>query len=382
MGLLWYLMFFADWKYDNYLSDQLHAELQNPPANRKWVDYNVSIGYCLPLPSSIDSIPDRYHSHFHLLERVSQVHFYRLEPSLPPDENERFCRDEDLRIVNRFLHLRGLSVDSPHVTDQGILQLDRLRLFTDLDLKKTRVTEAILPAIANCKSLGSLKFPETCSDKGIQHLRNLSNLKTLEIGGMGITDKGAVHVSGLHKLTRLHLFDTSIGQSGMEALSSLTELEELLLTGRNISDKGVKHLAKLSKLKRLDLYHPSLGDPGLKYLASLKELEYLNLSGTKITDRGMVHLSALSNLRELNLMHTSVSDKVVDHLVKLRKLETIRLNNTNIGNIGLGRLAWLPNLTELDASNSNKTPEADPILRIILLNNSHRKHFPHADNEK
>ena len=103
----------------------------------------------------------------------------------------------------------------------------------ELDLPKTRVTDALLRDVATT-------FPRLTS-------------LTLSGGGL-ITDAGLAHLPRLTGLTSLDLSRCDrITDAGLEHLGQLTGLTSLNLSCRNITDAGVAHLARLNGLTSLTL---------------------------------------------------------------------------------------------------------------------------------
>ena len=80
------------------------------------------------------------------------------------------------------------------------------------------------------------------TDVGFGHLSNLSNLKTLWIGGTRITDAGAIHLSRLSKLERLGIQGTRITDAGLLHLKNAPNLNMLLVDNTSISPAGLQAL--------------------------------------------------------------------------------------------------------------------------------------------
>ena len=56
------------------------------------------------------------------------------------------------------------------------------------------------------------------TDAGLVHLKGLTNLQDLKLGGTKITDAGLVHLKGLTNLQELHLSDTQVTDAGLAAM--------------------------------------------------------------------------------------------------------------------------------------------------------------------
>src|SRR5262249_33959932 len=115
-------------------------------------------------------------------------------------------------------------------------------------------------------------------------------------------DAGVRHLGGLTRLRSLRLCREDalrpgfqgprITGAGLVHLKDLSELESLDLVGQDINDVGLKHLGGLKKLKQLSVTGNGITDAGLDHLKGLNQLESLNLSGTQTTPAGKVRLKA------------------------------------------------------------------------------------------
>ncbi|XP_057678582.1 NACHT, LRR and PYD domains-containing protein 3-like isoform X3 [Corythoichthys intestinalis] len=225
-------------------------------------------------------------------------------------------------------------------------------------------------ASPNCV-LESLYLRHCGLGKGSCHLlasvlSSPSNLKSLNLGGNNLSDKGVEILSkGLAsphcKLESLFLMECGLSKSSCHLLTSVPSYPSNLslnLSKNNLSDEGVEILSKglsspnckleslnlrdchldkgschllasvlssPSNLKRLDLTDNNLLDEGVeilsKGLASPNcTLEELTLSRCHL-DKGSCHLlasvlSSPSNLRHLNLSYNNLSDEGVEILSK------------------------------------------------------------------
>src|SRR5438309_1502764 len=61
----------------------------------------------------------------------------------------------------------------------------------------------------------------------------------------------------------------SITDKGLETISKLSQLKSLELRGTKISDEGIKEIAKLEHLEDLSLEDADVGDKGISYLKPL-----------------------------------------------------------------------------------------------------------------
>ena len=87
------------------------------------------------------------------------------------------------------------------------------------------------------------------------------------------------------------------GLSHLRRLSGLTRLD---LGGTKIGDAGLAHLEGLTKFRDLVLLYTRVGDAGLAHLKGMVNLQSLNIGSTAVTDAGLVHLKGLTGLQHLD----------------------------------------------------------------------------------
>jgi Leucine-rich repeat (LRR) protein len=345
--------------------------------------------------------------------------------------------------IGRLTGLRILSLESSGITDIGMECLRPLRSLTALELTQssigprglavlkelpalehldlsTAVTDAGLKEVAQASGLRSLhiangtmwgpglaelaKLPrleQLCiwesdlSDRHIQHLEGLTNLKVLAFWYVGgaLTDSSLASIARLKGLEELrfamsspkftpagvaHLKDlknlrlvdfgeftwiTPAGQQyGDEVarqLAGISGLESILGIGC-LSSEGMKVLSTMANLKRLNatLKDARIGYPGptgLSYLANLRSLEELNIStGDPLADNDLAAMESLTGLKKLVIFCPSVSDKGMASIGKLRQLENLTLM-TKVTRNGLNQLNGLSRLRQLQASGHYET---------------------------
>ena len=149
------------------------------------------------------------------------------------------------------------------------------------------------------------------TDAGLEHLKELTELKELFLNNTDITDAGLVHLKGLTKLQGLGFTRTNVTDAALVHVESLTNLERLWLTDTRITDAGLVHLKGLTNLQGLNLSNTKVSDAGLVHLKAMTSLQGVGLWDTKVTDAGLVHLEGLEKLEALGLKNTQVSDAAV-----------------------------------------------------------------------
>jgi Leucine Rich repeat len=147
-------------------------------------------------------------------------------------------------------------------------------------------------------------------------LRTQSGIRTLQLGGDTMTDKG------------------------LESIADLTNLKELVLWwATEITDAGVAHLSPLRHLQLLDISLSRVTDEGVRSLAMLPELEELGLQG-KFTNKSLLYLSQAGHLKALRLHggECEFSDEGLRHLEGLKDLRRLVLENAKVSETAKERL--------------------------------------------
>ncbi len=252
--------------------------------------------------------------------------------------------------------------------------LDLLRLIpniSSLDLSFAQITDIGMEQLKGLEQVRELNlfYVEHITDIAMAHLRGWKNLERLSLRGTDITDAGLQHVSSLSTLKSLDISFTLITNVGLEHLAKLNRLEELALGGNKISGSGLHVLKALPALVRLNLngiqrrnteyWSASVTDLDLDAIGSLSKLQELNLGGTKVTDLGLAKLKPLVEIRSLDLSRTQVSSVGLATLAAHDKLERLSLwKDQRVEDAGVAPLLALKNLHTLDLSETGITDQA------------------------
>ncbi len=142
-----------------------------------------------------------------------------------------------------------------------------------------------------------------------------------------------------------------ITDTGVDSLRDLKNLKALNLSRAQVSNTGLNRLQSLRNLRSLDLAWCNLiNDEGLAHLHPLSHLTHLDLSWcSHITDEGLAHLRVLTSLTSLNLEGCKqVSNKGLRYLTRLTNLASLNLSQcSQVTNAGLRHIDSLPRLTSL-----------------------------------
>ena len=136
----------------------------------------------------------------------------------------------------------------------------------DLDgLPRLHTTE--LQLLADVSSLQSINFSGSgLSDDNLIQLNRLAALKSLDLGSTLVSDVGATQLARLTNLTKLNLRFTSVSNVGLQALRPLLQLSELNLEGTDITDSAITELQNWKNLKSLMLRYTFLSNSAVNKL--------------------------------------------------------------------------------------------------------------------
>jgi hypothetical protein len=248
-----------------------------------------------------------------------------------------------------------------HVSTRGALDLSFLgalpvNALHTLDLNDTGVEDNQMQHVRRLTGLKSLQMQgNEITDRGIEDLRPLASLEVLKLSKFGsarnISDDALAAVAALPKLKQLDLRKTQVGDAGMAAIAGMTQLTCLDVSGTKVTDDGLRHVGRLANMEYLDLgIYSDEGipctDAGLAHLSGLTRLRWLRLAGSKVTDAGLKHLSGMQELTHLSLDRCEVTNAGLALLAPLGELDELWLPRT-LDDEGCLALARLKNLREI-----------------------------------
>ncbi len=269
--------------------------------------------------------------------------------------------DAGMAHVAKIPNLNNLALLYTLINDDGIVNLKGLKLRA-LDVRGlTTLTGTSLDVIAQMTTLETLKLRNNMMfmDFNIGVLKSLTNLKSLSLEDLQITEQGLEFVGDLQnlqelilmrmnffdlnvlgKLTglkRLTLRDMPINSDNVEFLKNLTNLEQLIMDECSIDDKGIEYLSEMKKLADLSIWHTQITSAGLKMIAELPSLKALTITDIQtISDEGIIALSQSKTLKLLKMGNNGkavgedgkplVSDKSLEALQNCKSLKEIVAN--------------------------------------------------------
>jgi hypothetical protein len=143
------------------------------------------------------------------------------------------CDDEAMRAACRLPWLEELTVVDTSVTDAGAEDLRQLRNLRSLDLRLNRITIRPLRHIGEMSELRELTLsmklsPVPMRDEDMAYLKRLTKLKSLTLLSTHLTDTWLVYIEGLSNLTSLQIYDMAITAGGFDHLKGLSNLKAVL----------------------------------------------------------------------------------------------------------------------------------------------------------
>ncbi len=209
------------------------------------------------------------------------------------------------RVINREKALAELERTGAFLKTQGE---GPERKLIEVDFRSVTVGDEglrLLPLFPELKFVGLLGCPVT--DAGMEHLRPLSDLETIVLGGTRITDAGFAVVAEWPQLRRLEFQSTRVTDTGLVHLKKLKGLGYVKAGGTRITDAGMQHISEIVALEYLNLVQTRVGDSGVERLAGMRTLKALYLDGCRVTDLGVAHLKVAKELEVLSVRETSVT---------------------------------------------------------------------------
>jgi hypothetical protein len=218
------------------------------------------------------------------------------------------CNVTDLSPLSHLPRLSTLQLEGcTKVLD--LTPLSRLPALSTLSLKLSIVTD-LAPLAALSLTQLSLQSCHDLSDAGLEHLRSLSSLHTLDVGGCRrITSLGLSSLSLLTGLKNLGLRETQLNDDTLGVLCQSLQLDSLQLGHCKITNEGLGCLTSQRSLRVLGLeFCQRITD--LRPLAELTKMRKLVLEGcTGLSDQRLRPLSTLRHLQELDLTIQGLSEE-------------------------------------------------------------------------
>jgi len=181
----------------------------------------------------------------------------------------------------------GAGAENDDLAELAAMGLGSLPDLCELRLRRSRVTDDGLVALASLPNLKRISLGRATTDAGMSHLDGFASLEFLDLTSTRVTGAGLRSACHLPALASLRLQRTRITSDDLAQLKAFPQLICLDLSDTPITDAGLVHLKELPNLSSLALVGTPITDAGLKHLAEVPRLRWLFLTGTKVTPEGV-----------------------------------------------------------------------------------------------
>jgi len=215
-------------------------------------------------------------------------------------------------------------------------------------------------------NLAARKF----DNEDMANLRGLTHIQTLNLHRTQTNAQGLAHVRDLKNLRELNLQFCKPTEDGFAMLKGLTNLRILNLSATEITNGALVHLKELKQLADLDLgFAKDVDDSGLIHLRGLTNLQAIGLGDTSVRD--LPHINELKGLRYVGLKSTSVSAKGVQQLKDLPELIQLLITSAPLTDKDLMQFSEAKNLRVLYVEDTRVTAagiaafkKANPVVKV------------------
>lgn len=272
-------------------------------------------------------------------------------------------RDSEMKVLEKLTKLTHLNLyNAPGITEEGYKSLEKL---TNLELciispmapkgayvhlanaKLTELnfpfaeSEKALELFTQMQSVRNITPPLDLSDEGLRHIAKFPNLEVLQLlNAQKVTDKGLEHLANVSSLR--HLFLGNVGDKEIVALAKIRSLQFVLFPNADLRVENWEPLADLPKLQHL-MTPRSFGDESIKVLKSCRSLKSLSLQGDRVTTKGLNELKSLSKLESLAFTSKRFSKEEIAILQEMESLKSISFQHSQVAPDDLASLrAALP----------------------------------------
>jgi internalin A len=260
--------------------------------------------------------------------------------------------DEALKHLVHFPLLRSLNLQGTRITDKGIHYLRSLDFIQELDLGDTRITIAGVAELGSLATLHKLVLPFGLdSDSVAERTAALVDLEEDYFGPDDLSDKGLQYIGRLENLKNFSLTGNRFTAAGLKELQKLHRLETLSFWKAGLTDEGLAAIKKIPSLRTLQLIGcERVTNEGMRHIGEMVQLRSLDIDTATITDEGVRHLRGLIHLNSLGLSSTGISDRGIDAIVGMKQLQCLYLEDTHMTAAGLRKLIGLNRLQRLGAA--------------------------------
>lgn len=332
---------------DELLKDYINSKTDGKYSSKVSIEYRLRIDTVyIKIPSNLKSLElDLSYNQYwwYELPNVWEEYFKK---TLNFNKNPKTQED-----FNRIFSINVVYIKDT-ISLNTLYPLQRLSNLEEIRCSKTKITS--LNPLDSLKKLKKLDLAHCDSIKDFTPLKNLSNLKHLDISGTKIND--LTSISDLVHLEYLNISNTSI--SDLAAISNLTNLKTLKCNNSKVTDISI--LQRFKDLDTLEVFNDNEVLIDFSPLKKLTEFKALKCSYNSIKE-----FKSLSNFKNFYLDLSSSKNENLDSLINLNNIATLNCSDCS----KLKTLAGIENNKSLNKLTCQKTQieNLQPLSKITSL---------------
>ena len=227
--------------------------------------------------------------------------------------------------------LKGLGLDGIIFDEKDIAGLAGSKTLHTLVISRTSINRPTIEQITRIKTLDVLGISQ-CKFSHDDDLDALigSKITALDLGYNAKVGDETIEkiVRSLPKLQVLFLRQLPITDKAMEAIATLKDLRDLEIGQTKLTDAGIKKITALKQLRQLDTYQLPLTDAAIVSISLLPKLHDVYLEHTSITDASIPKFKHMKALSVLDITNTNISPKGIK---ELGDMSSMKLLYTSLG---------------------------------------------------
>ncbi len=254
-------------------------------------------------------------------------------------------RNREVKWLQYLPTLQSINLRGPEVTDACIDALLRVKTELSLALFETNLSDRALRRFDEFQNLKSLSFAGKLSPRvNLSRLGRIATLKSLSLN-LPVDESMIKDLANLKQIEILSLSEVQVSPVLVESLNQLDQLELFMLHVDDLTDDQCGDLAKVKTLFHLSVFRSKhLTPAGWKSITDAP-IQSLSVSGSSVSDLTLAHLGSISELKYLSISDAPVTNEGLKHLERLTSLRSLRLTNTEVSDEGIDSLRGeLPDL--------------------------------------
>jgi internalin A len=196
--------------------------------------------------------------------------------------------DEAMDDIATLTNLEELDLTGTGLSSKGMEELENLTKLRDLKIGASPIDATglgHLTALSNLQSLSLTDLDLTADD--VEKVAELNWLLQLRLHDCSLTDQETAPLARLDKMTKIDLSQNAeLTDKGIEFLKNMPDLLSLDISETNVTGEVFSESEPFQKLIFLNMRGTPVSDAQAGLIGELKELHSLNVSDTSVTDEG------------------------------------------------------------------------------------------------